>query len=177
MIITLQDSLVWIYCYRLVLNLSCALKERINQWQCFASPMMTIEWSTMKLHPTGAAHDRSRDGTSDRPSCTYIMMSWSGDEMWTWKHPYTFLSWIAQSYCWASKMGLRYSAQKCVGVLPSPHLIPRPWCACIRHNHDDSTIIFINQIKFWTRGHARGVCVFVHFIVKYPSSSFRTTQT
>ena len=29
----------------------------------------------------------------------------------------------------ASKVGLRYTAQKCVGVLPSPHLIPRPWYA------------------------------------------------
>ena len=29
-----------------------------------------------------------------------VYISWSGDEMWTWKHPYTFLSWIAQSYFW-----------------------------------------------------------------------------
>ena len=57
----------------------------------------------------------------------YIIKSWSRDEMWTWKHPCIFLSWIAQSHFWASKMRLRYSAQKCVGVLPSPHLIPRPW--------------------------------------------------
>ena len=63
-------------------------------------------------------------------TCTHGMQSsipctsWSGDEMWTWKHPYTFLSWIAQSHLLASEMGLRYSAQKCVGVLPSPHLIP-----------------------------------------------------
>ena len=25
--------------------------------------------------------------------------SWFGDEKWTWKHPNTFLSWIAQSHC------------------------------------------------------------------------------
>ena len=49
--------------------------------------------------------------------------------MWTWKHPYTFLSWIAQSYFWGSKIQLCYSAQTCVGVLPRSHLIPRPWCS------------------------------------------------
>ena len=66
-------------------------------------------------------------------------ISWSGDEMRTWKDPYTFLSWIAQSHLWASKMRLRYSAQKCVGALPSPHLISRPW--------------YVRRYRWWTPIH------------------------
>ena len=38
------------------------------------------------------------------------------DEMWTWKHRPNLESAI-----------VLYSSQKCVGVFPSPHLIPIPW--------------------------------------------------
>jgi len=33
-----------------------------------------------------------------------LCASWFGDELWTWKHPYTFLSWIGQSHFWASEI-------------------------------------------------------------------------
>ena len=109
-----------------------------------------------------ALHKNSKLVASNADNTTSYW-SWSGDEMWTSKHPHTFLSWIAQSHFWASKMRLRCPAQKWVGVFPSPHLIPRPWYVT-----EHELLLFL-----WAW---EGVPAHVHLIKLYKRVSLNTFE-
>ena len=84
------------------------------------SPVGSYHWGEF-IEPTHTLFSRMCLNKS------HYSKSWSWDEMLTWKHPHSFLSWIAQSHFWASKVRLCYSAQKWVRMFPSQHLIPEPW--------------------------------------------------